>query len=63
MIRDLICQLDYSIVAEVALTVFVTAFIVIFYGTNRLSRNATDRFASIPLHDDMLLDDIKEPVQ
>lgn len=58
MIRDLICQLDYSIVAEVALTVFVAAFLVIFYGTSRLSRNATDCFASIPLHDD-----IKDPVE
>ena len=53
MIRDLICQLDYSIVAEIALTVFVAAFVVIFYGTGRLSRSATDRFSSIPLNDDV----------
>lgn len=58
MIRDLICQLDYSIVAEIALTVFVVAFLVLFYGTNRLSRSATERFASIPLHDE-----IEDPVQ
>ena len=58
MIRDLICQLDYSIVAEIALTVFVAAFFVIFYGTSRLSGSSTERFASIPLDDE-----IKDPIQ
>lgn len=56
MIRDLVSHLDYSVVAEVALAVFVATFVIIFYGTSRLSRSATDRFASIPLNDD-----IKDP--
>ena len=58
MIRDLICSLDYSIVAEIALTVFVTTFLAIFYGTARLTRDATERFASIPLSDDL-----EDPIQ
>ncbi|MEO1526762.1 MAG: hypothetical protein AAFX06_15105 [Planctomycetota bacterium] len=58
MIRDLVCNLDYSIVAEVALPLFVGTFALIFYGAIRLSRQATDRFASIPLHDE-----IKDPIQ
>ena len=58
MIRDLVSYLDYSIVAEIALAVFVAAFLVIFYGTGRLSRSATDRFASIPLSDE-----VKDPYQ
>ena len=53
MIRDLICELDYSLLAEIALTMFVLAFVVIFYGTGRLSREATDRFAAIPLSDNV----------
>jgi hypothetical protein len=51
MIKDLICSLDYSVCAEAALAVFVGTFFVIFYGVSRLSREATDRFASIPLTD------------
>ena len=58
MIRDLICSLDYSIVAEVALTVFVIAFLAIFYGTARLTKGATERFAAIPLSDDL-----EDPIQ
>ncbi len=51
MIKDIVCALDYSICAETALALFVGTFVIIFYGTARLSREATDRFASIPLHD------------
>lgn len=51
MIRDLVCALDYSLCAEAALTVFVTAFAAIVYGTLRLSRTASDSFAAIPLND------------
>ena len=58
MIRDLVCDLDYSVVAEVALTLFVGTFLVIFYGASRLSRSATDRFAAIPLDDE-----VKEPIE
>ncbi|MEL6106787.1 MAG: hypothetical protein AAFU85_12140 [Planctomycetota bacterium] len=58
MIRDLVCKLDYSIVAEVALTLFTATFLIIFYGAIRLSRSATDRFASIPLNDD-----VRDPIR
>ena len=51
MIKDLVSALDYSDFAEVALGLFVAAFFVMLYGTLRLSRSATDRFASIPLSD------------
>ncbi|QDS88215.1 hypothetical protein EC9_24030 [Rosistilla ulvae] len=51
MIRDLVSALDYSNCAEIALGLFVAAFAVMVYGTMRLSRSATDRFASIPLSD------------
>jgi len=51
MIKDLVTSLDYSDFAELALALFVGAFIVIIFGTMRLSRKATNRFASIPLSD------------
>lgn len=53
MVKDLVCALDYSSCAEFALALFVAAFATITYGTLRLSQNATDRFASIPLSDDV----------
>ncbi|MFK8111626.1 MAG: hypothetical protein AB8B91_05475 [Rubripirellula sp.] len=45
--------LDYSLCAEVALAMFVGSFAVMLYGTLRLSSKATERFASIPLSDDV----------
>jgi len=51
MIRDLVSALDYSACAEWALALFVAAFATITYGTLKLSQNASDRFASIPLSD------------
>jgi len=51
MIKDLLTSLDYSDFAELALAFFVGAFVVIIFGTMRLSREATNRFASIPLSD------------
>jgi cytochrome c oxidase cbb3-type subunit 4 len=51
MIKDLLTSLDYSDCAELALALFVGAFAVIIYGTMRLSREASHRFASIPLSD------------
>lgn len=59
MLKDLIRSLDYSDFAEVALAVFVIAFIAIVIGTMRLSRSATDRYSSIPLDDH----DVKDPRQ
>lgn len=53
MIQDIVSALDYSDCAEVALLIFVAAFGLIFYGALRLSREATDRFASIPLSDEV----------
>ena len=51
MIKDLLCALDYSICAEIALTLFVVTFGFIFYGALRLSREASTSFAAIPLTD------------
>ena len=53
MIQDLVSALDYSDCAEAALLIFVAAFVLIFYGALRLSREATERFASIPLSDEV----------
>jgi cytochrome c oxidase cbb3-type subunit 4 len=51
MLRDVITSVDYSMAAQVALGLFVVAFSLMIYGTLRLSRRTTDRFASIPLSD------------
>ncbi|MCA9130333.1 MAG: hypothetical protein KDB22_24765 [Planctomycetales bacterium] len=51
MIKDLVSSLDYSNYAESALLLFVISFGIVLYGALRLSRNAADRFASIPLSD------------
>ncbi len=51
MIKDLVASLDYPLCAEIALGLFVATFIVIFYGALRLSSDASERFASIPLSD------------
>jgi hypothetical protein len=56
MIKDLVCALDYSACAEWALALFVVAFATITYGTLKLSQNASDRFASIPLADNHVED-------
>ncbi|QDT09551.1 hypothetical protein [Stieleria marina] len=51
MIRDLVSSLDYSDFAELALGLFVIAFVFIVFGAMRLSKKAADRFASIPISD------------
>jgi len=51
MLRDVISSVDYSLAAEIALGLFIVAFSIMAYGTMRLSRRTTDRFASIPLSD------------
>lgn len=51
MIRDLVSFLDYSFCAEVALALFVGTFVMIFFGAFRLSKDATEKFAAIPLSD------------
>jgi cytochrome c oxidase cbb3-type subunit 4 len=51
MLTDLIRAIDYSDCAEVALILFCVAFGLMSYATLRLTRSATDRFASIPLSD------------
>ena len=53
MIKDLLTSIDYSDCAELALALFVCAFAAIIFGTMRLSREATHRFASIPLSDNV----------
>lgn len=51
MLQTFVSAADSSACAEFALALFAAAFAVILWGTMRLSRGATDRFASIPLND------------
>ena len=51
MLKDVIRAIDYSDCAEAALALFCLAFGLMLFATLRLSRSATDRFASIPLSD------------
>lgn len=51
MLKDVIRAIDYSDCAELALALFFFAFALVVLSTLRLSRSATDRFASIPLSD------------
>ena len=51
MLRDVIRAIDYSDCAEVALLLFVFAFGLMLLSTLRLSKSATNKFASIPLSD------------
>jgi len=53
MIKDLVCAIDYSDCAELALLLFAASFVVILFGAMRLSREASSRFASIPLSDEV----------
>lgn len=60
MIKDLVCALDYSACAEVALGLFVGAFALIFFGAFMLSKEASNRFASIPLSDNPSPEQVKD---
>jgi cytochrome c oxidase cbb3-type subunit IV len=51
MIKDLVCAIDYSACAEFALMLFAVSFAFILFGSLRLSKEASQRFASIPLSD------------
>ncbi|MEM8670624.1 MAG: hypothetical protein AAGG48_24070 [Planctomycetota bacterium] len=51
MLKDVIRAIDYSDCAEAALLLFVFAFGLMLFATLRLSRQSTDKFASIPLSD------------
>ncbi len=51
MLKDVIRAIDYSDCAEAALLLFVFAFGLMLLSTLRLSRSATNKFASIPLSD------------
>ncbi|MGB7344197.1 MAG: hypothetical protein WBD20_08280 [Pirellulaceae bacterium] len=53
MIKDLVSSLDYSDFAELALALFFSAFALIVFGALRLSKQAADRFASIPISDEV----------
>ncbi|TWU22217.1 hypothetical protein Pla52o_32720 [Novipirellula galeiformis] len=53
MLTDVIRAIDYSDCAEIALMLFCFAFGLMFLATMRLSRNATERFAAIPLSDNV----------
>jgi cytochrome c oxidase cbb3-type subunit 4 len=51
MIKDLVCALDYSNCAEAALCLFFIVFGAVLFSSFRLSRNAVERFSTIPLND------------
>jgi hypothetical protein len=53
MIKDLVSALDYSACAEAALIIFVFAFGIMTFSALRLSRKASDKFAAIPLSDNV----------
>jgi len=53
MLKDVIRALDYSDCAEAALLLFVFAFGLMLMATLRLSPAATQKFASIPLSDNV----------
>lgn len=51
MIKDLVCAIDFSACAELALGLFTVSFAIILFGALRLSKEASNKFASIPLSD------------
>jgi hypothetical protein len=53
MLMDVIRAIDYSDCAEAALLLFVFAFGLLLVATYRLSPAASERFASIPLSDNV----------
>ncbi len=53
MFKEVVRALDYSDCAEAALVLFCVAFGIVCYGALRLSRRATDKFAAIPLSDEV----------
>ncbi|QDT60849.1 hypothetical protein SV7mr_33760 [Stieleria bergensis] len=53
MLKEVVSFLNYSACAELALLFFVCTFLFIMFGAMRLSKGASERFASIPLSDDV----------
>jgi hypothetical protein len=53
VVKDLVRALDYSSFAVAALVLFVVAFSAMLFGALRLSKKSTDRFAAIPLSDNV----------
>lgn len=53
MLRDVIRAIDYSDCAEVALLLFCVAFSLMTYAVIRLKPSTSERYASIPLSDNV----------
>lgn len=53
MLKTVVRSLDYSAYAEVALVMFVGCFVLAGVGLLFLKRETSDRFASIPLDDEV----------
>jgi cytochrome c oxidase cbb3-type subunit IV len=53
MIKDLVNAFDFSDCAESALVLFVASFAIIVFGALRLSKQASARYAAIPLSDNV----------
>lgn len=53
MLKTVIRALDFSAYAEIALVLFVACFVLAGVGLLFMSRESTNRFASIPLDDEV----------
>ena len=53
MLKSVIRSLDYSTYAEIALVLFVGCFVVAGLTLLLISRKSTERFAAIPLDDEV----------
>ncbi|MEM9585793.1 MAG: hypothetical protein AAGA03_00815 [Planctomycetota bacterium] len=53
MLKDLLRAIDYSACAEVALVLFCVAFALMTYAVLRLKPSTSERYASIPLSDEV----------
>ena len=55
MLKEVICELDYSNFEEIAMVIFGLSFLAICWGVFRLKSDAAARFSSIPV-DDLVAD-------
>ncbi len=51
MLKDIVSKLDYSNFEEIALVIFGVCFLIIVWGTTRLTKDSASRFGSIPIED------------
>ncbi len=54
MLKDVVSKLDYSSFDQIALVIFAGCFLAIAWGVLKLRPDASERFSSIPLTDDVV---------